>query len=409
MKNDSSPTLTLRQEIECDLNNLQNIIDKKMCDCKKTISHNPEKNDAFEDIFILGKWSSILTQLKTEMLASDIFRQSDTRNNSEGYSKDEEDSQVICDTTELNRHSDITNNCKDAETDSDGFFSSGNEQWSELSDDFSYTKLSAFLFGGKKYAVKDMLSLLVKVCVMLYNMDKNKFLLMLNEPFIHGKKSRYIALEHNIRKDNNEGNYYKEINNSNIFILTNTPNNLKAALILNMLRFYELPSDYIKISIRQDYYTEKKEVQSRIVNEEYGKSYEWEDNITDNQEYVHAKSHIAMQNPIQKEMHRLDKAEKNLQGDFEEEKKKSGETDADKVEFQDKYKSFKVFCEEMILYYPYNMSIIFFLEEMKDIFSDNENDAYYKFQKPERLSNGLWIETSNITENIVNIVKTFCE
>ena len=47
--------------------------------------------------------------------------------------------------------------------------------------------------------------------------------------------------------------------------------------------------------------------------------------------------------------------------------------------------------------------------ELNNIFTDSQITANVKMTSPKKLSNGLWVETNNITSAIKEKIKNYCQ
>lgn len=67
-------------------------------------------------------------------------------------------------------------------------------------------------------------------------------------------------------------------------------------------------------------------------------------------------------------------------------------------------------CEELILKKPYQMAVIYLYTAFSDKFTTiQQSEAYMKFKTPHKLSNGIWVETQNNTDSIINAIYDYCE
>ena len=67
------------------------------------------------------------------------------------------------------------------------------------------------------------------------------------------------------------------------------------------------------------------------------------------------------------------------------------------------------FCEKMILKRPHKMMIAFTSSVVGGLFENRKNRALSRFQSPHRLSNGVWVETKDVTEQQLKQIEKYCD
>ena len=112
-----------------------------------------------------------------------------------------------------------------------------------LSESFTYKKICAFSFENNKYNVNDWKSALIKLCEILVQKDKTKFLSIMQSDLFSGKKRKYFDF-------NCKEKYYRKISNTNIYVYTCHSANTICTIMQNLLREYNIPvsSLYVYLS-----------------------------------------------------------------------------------------------------------------------------------------------------------------
>ena len=124
-----------------------------------------------------------------------------------------------------------------------------NESWMSLTDDLTWGKVKKLYFDHKKYLVKDFTEAFVKLHELLYDRDREKFLEMMNEKFVNTDKKKHISTNDRFKYPGDEHNYYKKMNNTNIYVWVNKSNSNKARFIIKMLNYFDIPCDSVKLLV----------------------------------------------------------------------------------------------------------------------------------------------------------------
>lgn len=131
-----------------------------------------------------------------------------------------------------------------------------NEKICSLTNDFTSKKVCSITFKDKKYIVKNYIFAQIKLCDILYELNKEKFMSMLNEPFIKSHINPVLNL-------NNTGSKYRRISVADIYLWTNTPSRDKTDFICNALKYYGISAEDVQIGIRTDYDPKKREIKKK--------------------------------------------------------------------------------------------------------------------------------------------------
>lgn len=231
-----------------------------------------------------------------------------------------------------------------------------NENHLTVNDDFCSKKVISFCFDGKKYLVNDLTEALIKICDLLYELDKDTFEKMLEETFVYGKHNIYLTLFP-------RGSYYQKMNKADIYVWTNTNSNAKIQLISHMMEYFGLSKDDITFEIRSDYNPEKRVVSPRNEEKQSNSKYNNNEDLNDIIDII------------------VGTAPKN------DESGKVNSNEQNESEF-----NIISFCEENILKNPYLMAVINYDSMVGNMFTENEYEAKTNMKKPTQLSNGLWID-----------------
>ena len=271
------------------------------------------------------------------------------------------------------------------------------EAWLSLSEDYQNTKIKAVRIDKKVYYVKDMTDALVNVCESLYKKDSNRFVRMLNARFAHGTKQKYLSdqpFDISYFSEVNPsytGRFYKKMSNAEIYIWVNTTSNAKANLMSNMLTYFGLPKDTVKLAVREDYNTDGRDYNGRNVIPTSEPAPLWQDDPSDSNVYSKPIVHEAKATVTNTQSEKIDTATSK--------KILSEVVECDAV--------IKL-CEDMILKYPYKMAVAFGATELCQMFIRRKNYAVRAFKSPHRLSNGIWVETEGITSKQLEQIKKYC-
>ena len=186
--------------------------------------------------------------------------------------------------------------------------------------------------------------------------------------------------------------YYKKLSNAEVYVWVNTNSNAKANMIANMLTYYGLPKETVKLAIRGDYQSKERDYSGRTINPDIGTSLLWQDDPTDTHVYSTPTVHKKEQQP------------EPTQNDIQE--KPQTESQVSKVVESN---AVVQFCEKMILKRPHKMMIAFTSSVIGKLFENRKNRALSRFQSPHRLSNGVWVETEGITEQQLRQIEKYCD
>ena len=219
------------------------------------------------------------------------------------------------------------------------------EAWLSLSEDYQNTKIKAVRIDKKVYYVKDM----------------------------------------------TDARFYKKMSNAEIYIWVNTTSNAKANLMSNMLTYFGLPKDTVKLAVREDYNTDGRDYNGRNVIPTSEPAPLWQDDPSDSNVYSKPIVHEAKATVTNTQSEKIDTATSK--------KILSEVVECDAV--------IKL-CEDMILKYPYKMAVAFGATELCQMFIRRKNYAVRAFKSPHRLSNGIWVETEGITSKQLEQIKKYC-
>lgn len=128
---------------------------------------------------------------------------------------------------------------------SSNIFKSGSDEaeivWHKLSENYYLKKINAFKYGSATYEIKSLTDAYVKICELMYERDHKKFLRFISELKSQGKTQYFF--------NSSQGYYSVKMTNADIYISVNNSNNMKTDIIEDLLRMYNLPHDYIMLSI----------------------------------------------------------------------------------------------------------------------------------------------------------------
>jgi len=150
----------------------------------------------------------------------------------------------------------MENQFTDENDDEDNSDVADNEKICLLTDDYTYVKVSSVIIGKQKYYVKNFTKALLVICNYLYEYNKDTFIKMLDTPFVKSHLNPYLSY-------NNYSNYYKQIGNSNIYMWSNLSNTDKLTFITNMLQFFGISTEDVRLGIRADYNPQKRDVKKK--------------------------------------------------------------------------------------------------------------------------------------------------
>ena len=272
------------------------------------------------------------------------------------------------------------------------------DAWLDLSEDFQNTKIKAVRIDNIIFYVKDMTDALITVCEWLWKKDPVCFSRMLGTKIAHGKKRLYLSNRpYDISKyidkyGTSANNMFKKLSNAEIYVWTNLNSNAKANLMANMLVYFRLSKDTVKLAVQDDFLSKERDYSGRTINPDIGTSLLWQDDPTDTHVYSTPTVHKKEQQP------------EPTQNDIQE--KPQTESQVSKVVESN---AVVQFCEKMILKRPHKMMIAFTSSVIGKLFENRKNRALSRFQSPHRLSNGVWVETEGITEQQLRQIEKYCD
>ena len=276
------------------------------------------------------------------------------------------------------------------------------EAWLNLSEDYQNTKIKAVRIDNKVYYVKNMTDALINVCEWLWKRDSVCFTRMLDTKIAHGKRLKYFSLQPFDISHFSEYNpsspdkYYKKLSNAEVYVWVNTNSNAKANLMANMLTYYGLPTDTVKLAVRENYLSKERDYSGRTVNQDIGTSLLWQDDPTDTHIYSTPTIHEKKQTPA---------SEQDVMQEEPQQETPQAEANISKVVESN---TVVQFCEKMILKRPHKMMIAFTSSVVGGLFENRKNRALSRFQSPHRLSNGVWVETKDVTEQQLKQIEKYC-
>ena len=272
------------------------------------------------------------------------------------------------------------------------------DAWLDLSEDFQNTKIKAVRIDNIIFYVKDMTDALMNVCEWLWKKDPVCFSRMLGTKIAHGKKRLYLSNRpYDISKyidkyGTSANNMFKKLSNAEIYVWTNLNSNAKANLMANMLVYFRLSKDTVKLAVQDDFLSKERDYSGRTINPDIGTSLLWQDEPSDTHVYSTPTVHKKEQQP------------EPTQNDIQE--KPQTESQVSKVVESN---AVVQFCEKMILKRPHKMMIAFTSSVIGKLFENRKNRALSRFQSPHRLSNGVWVETEVITEQQLRQIEKYCD
>ena len=119
-----------------------------------------------------------------------------------------------------------------------------------LYEDFTHKKACGFEFNGIKYDAKNMKDVMVTLCEILADEDKDKMIGFIGDPTMQGRKASYFSnkliVEDNVNKN-------EKIGNLDVYVWVNLSCNQIKNVIKRMLKKYNYKFDDFKIYLRADY------------------------------------------------------------------------------------------------------------------------------------------------------------
>ena len=111
--------------------------------------------------------------------------------------------------------------------------------------DFSFTKPDFFIFGGKKYYVKNWIDVACKICVILHEIDKDKFEIFLKDEGEKKNRKPYVSKNEELLVRP------KKIDSIEIYIETKLDTKRIVDLILDLQDRYKVSQDDMFIHINK--------------------------------------------------------------------------------------------------------------------------------------------------------------
>ena len=355
-------------------------------------------NEANQTVSLINSWKSTLSSLINEIEESNIIKDdcygnakenivTESTNNNTLNTDVEKLSQGNSSLTDENIYNEITSTKYDANFFQPTLLNTSMDEWYMLDCDFQNSKVKAILYDNKKYNVKDMTGALLLSCDLLYSYNNEIFNKMLKASFVHGSSQKYISDEPFDNNPHHETKYYKKMTKANIYVWVNLNSNQKANLISNMLQFFDMSTDTIKVACREDYAPMKREYHTKISVTKEILMPDWSDDLIDDN--VYSKPSVSNYNTGNVVYTNISNVESEILTELDE-------------------KDIISLCEEMILCNPYRMAIINIDSNICNIFSYDEYNAKRTMSNPKMLSNGLWVETTNISKSNIADIKSFC-
>jgi len=116
--------------------------------------------------------------------------------------------------------------------------SQSKKQSHHLSEDFTYKKITAFVFYGKMYSVSDWSNALLTFCNEYAKINKDFPFLLVESPQFKGKKIEYFSCTPT-------GHRSEKIENTNVYVYSNLSSNAIVKLINDILLFFnENPKEF---------------------------------------------------------------------------------------------------------------------------------------------------------------------
>lgn len=115
-----------------------------------------------------------------------------------------------------------------------------------LTENFTHKKICSFLLENIRYNVGTWQSALIKLCEVLINKDIQKFNSFVNSDLFCGNKRNYFSYS-------GKEQYYKRINDTNIYVWTNLNTNTICKIMRKLLREYNIPTNSLYIYLIADY------------------------------------------------------------------------------------------------------------------------------------------------------------
>lgn len=117
-----------------------------------------------------------------------------------------------------------------------------------LYEDFTHKRPVAFQLREEKYFIKDWKEMLLQICNILSEVDKNLMMSFPNNPQLNGKKVTYFAF-----KEEDIIRAPRKLKDLNLYVATNHSANSIRNIIINILRAYKIPLTDFKVYLRADY------------------------------------------------------------------------------------------------------------------------------------------------------------
>lgn len=119
-----------------------------------------------------------------------------------------------------------------------------------LYEDFTHAKACGFEFNGIKYETKNMRDVMLTLCRILAEENKNKMINFINDPTMQGRKAPYFSnkliIEDNINKN-------EKVGDLDVYVWVNLSCNQIRNVIRRILKKYNYKFEDFKIYLRADY------------------------------------------------------------------------------------------------------------------------------------------------------------
>lgn len=136
-----------------------------------------------------------------------------------------------------------------------------NEQICAVTEDLTSKRVCSLTFKGKKYNVKNFISAQIKLCDLLFELDSQKFMSMMDQPFVKSHVNPFLSFHKSHDK-------YKKMSSADIFLWTNTPSRDKTEFVCKALKFYEISSEDVQLGIDTNYDPKKREITKKRKTED---------------------------------------------------------------------------------------------------------------------------------------------
>ena len=139
-----------------------------------------------------------------------------------------------------------------------------------LSEDFTYKRITAFVFRGKKYKVTSWKEALITFCNELTKINRNFPFALIGNPQFRGKEFEYFSYTPIAERS-------EKIKGTNVYVYVLMSSNYITKLLKNILSFFGESLNEFHIYLDETYSPQKREIQKRpkkittLTNEKIGK------------------------------------------------------------------------------------------------------------------------------------------